>query len=52
MLVQVQHSITAQDYHRMAETGALPPGARVELLDGRVIDMSPIAVSTVVWSSV
>ena len=26
----------------MAETGVLPPAARVELLDGKVIDMSPI----------
>jgi Uma2 family endonuclease len=26
----------------MAETGVLPPDARVELLDGQVIDMSPI----------
>ena len=26
----------------MAETGVLPPDARVELLDGKVIDMSPI----------
>jgi len=26
----------------MAETGVLPPGARVELLDGRIIDMSSI----------
>jgi hypothetical protein len=27
---------------RMAETGVIPPDARVELLDGRIIDMSPI----------
>jgi Uma2 family endonuclease len=42
MLVQTTHRFTVTDYHRMAETGVLRPDARVELLDGRIIDMSPI----------
>lgn len=33
---------TVADYHRMAETGVLRPEARVELLDGQVVEMSPI----------
>jgi len=42
MPVQVQHRFTVQDYYRMAESGVLRPDARVELLDGQIIDMSPI----------
>jgi Uma2 family endonuclease len=42
MLVQTQHRFSVKDYYRMAETGVLRPDARVELLDGRIIDMSPI----------
>jgi Uma2 family endonuclease len=42
MLVQAQHRFTVEEYYRMAETGMLKPDARVELLDGKVIDMSPI----------
>ena len=42
MLVQAQHRFSVKEYYRMAETGVLPPDARVELLDGKVIDMSPI----------
>ncbi len=42
MLVQTQHRFTVEDYYRMAETGVLRPAARVELLEGRIIDMSPI----------
>src|SRR5437870_3855218 len=42
MLVQAQHRFSVKDYYRMAETGVLRPGARVELLDGRIIDMSTI----------
>jgi Uma2 family endonuclease len=42
MLVQTQHRFSVSDYYRMAETGVLRSDARVELLDGRIIDMSPI----------
>jgi Uma2 family endonuclease len=42
MQVQTQHRFSVTEYHRMAETGILRPGARVELLDGKIIDMSPI----------
>jgi Uma2 family endonuclease len=42
MLVQTQHRFTVEDYYRMAETGVLRRDARVELLDGKIIDMSPI----------
>lgn len=42
MPVQTQHRFNVKEYYRMAETGVLRPDARVELLDGRIIDMSPI----------
>jgi Uma2 family endonuclease len=42
MPVQTQHRFSAREYRRMAETGVLRPDARVELLDGQIIDMSPI----------
>jgi len=42
MPVQTQHRFKVKDYYRMAETGVFRPDARVELLDGRIIDMSPI----------
>ncbi len=42
MLVQTQHRFSVKDYYRMADGGVLRPDARVELLDGKIIDMSPI----------
>lgn len=42
MSVLTQHRFSVKDYYRMAETGVLRPDARVELLDGKIIDMSPI----------
>jgi Uma2 family endonuclease len=42
MPVLATHRFTTKEYYRMAETGLLRPDARVELLDGQIIDMSPI----------
>jgi Uma2 family endonuclease len=42
MAVLTQHRFTVEDYYRMAETGVLRPNARVELLEGQILDMSPI----------
>jgi Uma2 family endonuclease len=37
-----RHRITVEEYHRMAEVGLLAPDARVELIEGAIIDMPPI----------
>ncbi len=36
------HRFTVDDYYRMADTGVIPPGARVELIEGQIVDMMPI----------
>jgi Uma2 family endonuclease len=42
MIAPAKHRFSVEDYYRMAETGVLRSDARVELLDGQIIDMSPI----------
>lgn len=37
-----RHRLTVADYHRMGEEGIFAPDARVELIEGEVIDMAPI----------
>jgi Uma2 family endonuclease len=37
-----RHRITVHEYHRMAEIGVLAPDARVELIEGEIIDMALI----------
>jgi Uma2 family endonuclease len=36
-----RHRLTVADYYRMGEIGILAPDARVELIDGEIIDMAP-----------
>ena len=37
-----KHRITVDEYYRMAEVGVLAPDARVELIEGEIIDMAPM----------
>ena len=37
-----RHRLTVSDFHRMGEAGIFAAGDRLELIDGEVIDMSPI----------
>jgi Uma2 family endonuclease len=37
------HRVTAREFLRMGEAGVLDPNARIELIDGEMIDMPPIA---------
>jgi Uma2 family endonuclease len=37
-----RHRFTVDEYHRMGEIGLLHPDLRVELIEGEIIDMTPI----------
>ena len=38
----VTHRFTVEEFYRMGQAGLFPDGDRVELLDGEIVDMSPI----------
>jgi Uma2 family endonuclease len=40
-----RHRLTVDDYYRMAEVGLLAPDARVELIEGEIVDMAPLGTS-------
>ena len=44
MLAPAKDHISVEEYYRMAETGVLDSDARVELIDGKICDMSPIGL--------
>ena len=38
----IRHRFTVDEYHEMARAGALAEDARVELIEGEIVDMTPI----------
>ncbi|HEX5704531.1 MAG TPA: Uma2 family endonuclease [Pyrinomonadaceae bacterium] len=42
MSANLKNHFTVSEYERMGETGMFPPDARVELIEGEIIEMSPI----------
>jgi hypothetical protein len=38
-----RHRLTVHDFHRMGEAGILPVEGRLELIEGDIMDMAPIA---------
>lgn len=42
MSANLKHHFTVSEYERMGETGVLGPDTRVELIEGEIIEMSPI----------
>lgn len=41
MSANLKYYFTVSEYERLGETGILPPNARVELIEGEIVEMSP-----------
>jgi Uma2 family endonuclease len=41
MAIDEVHRLTAEEYHRMIDSGGFDEDARIELIDGLLLDMSP-----------
>ena len=39
---ELKHRISVEAYHRMGDAGVFTPDARIELIEGEIIDMAPI----------
>jgi Uma2 family endonuclease len=44
MLSLLTHKFTVEQYHQLSEKKILPPDSRVELINGDILEMSPIGV--------
>ena len=42
MSANLKNHFTVSEYERMGEAGMFPPDARLELIEGEIIEMSPI----------
>lgn len=38
----IRHRFTVEEFHRMGEAGILPEGDRLELVNGEIVEMTPI----------
>lgn len=42
VLTPRRHKLSVDDYHKLSDAGVFAPDARVELIDGELIDMAPV----------